>query len=286
MTQASPAARPQGGFGAPFAALVVGALAMGISPIFVRLADVGPFASAFWRVTLALPLLWAWLRLAEARRRRPTGGSAAPTLLAGLAFAGDLFFWHLSIVTTSVANATFFATTRADLGGGVRLAAVPRARGARACWPGSRCASPAAARCWRRACISAPPARSAISTASRPACSSASISSPCRRRGATHSAARVTFDRHRHHRGAAVDRRARARARDCCRTACAAIGALARHGLDQPRRRPGPAVGRARPAAGGVFLAGDLPRGDRRRRLCLSAARRAGFAGRRGSADC
>ena len=43
---------------AAFAALVVGAMAMGVSPIFVRLADVGPFASAFWRVTLALPALW------------------------------------------------------------------------------------------------------------------------------------------------------------------------------------------------------------------------------------
>ena len=129
MTQASPTARPQGGFGAPFAALVVGALAMGISPIFVRLADVGPFASAFWRVTLALPLLWAWLRIAEARE--PSDGRIGRAdIFAGLAFAGDLFFWHLSIVTTSVANATFFATMRADLGGGVRLAHLRRARGA------------------------------------------------------------------------------------------------------------------------------------------------------------
>jgi drug/metabolite transporter (DMT)-like permease len=109
MTQASPAARPQGGFGAPFAALVVGALAMGISPIFVRVADVGPFASAFWRVTLALPLLWAWVRIAEAKA--PSDGRIGRAdILAGLAFACDLFFWHLSIVTTSVANATFFAT--------------------------------------------------------------------------------------------------------------------------------------------------------------------------------
>ena len=109
MTQASPAARPQGGFGAPFAALVAGALAMGISPIFVRLADVGPFASAFWRVALALPLLWAWLRIAEAGA--PSDGRIGRAdIFAGLAFAGDLFFWHLSIVTTSVANATFFAT--------------------------------------------------------------------------------------------------------------------------------------------------------------------------------
>jgi drug/metabolite transporter (DMT)-like permease len=84
---------------------------MGISPIFVRIADVGPFASAFYRVALALPALYAWARLTDS----PDAAAARPfglaTILAGLAFAGDLFFWHLSIVTTSVANATFFATT-------------------------------------------------------------------------------------------------------------------------------------------------------------------------------
>ena len=93
-------------------ALVLGAAAMGLSPIRVRLADVGPFTSAFWRVGLALPLLWLWMRYAE------RGGRAGPrparfakaTLLAGLAFTGDLFFWHLAIAHTSVANATFFAT--------------------------------------------------------------------------------------------------------------------------------------------------------------------------------
>ena len=93
-----------------FAALVVGALAMGISPIFVRLADVGPFASAFWRVTLALPALWLWMRLAEGGARSSTRFSL-PVVLAGLAFAGDLLFWHSAILRTSVANATFFATT-------------------------------------------------------------------------------------------------------------------------------------------------------------------------------
>jgi len=91
-------------------ALVAGACAMGISPIFVRLADVGPFSSAFWRVVLALPILYAWTKLSP-----PEGGVerryARASLLAGLAFTGDLFFWHLSIVSTSVANATFFATT-------------------------------------------------------------------------------------------------------------------------------------------------------------------------------
>ena len=98
------------------AIMVAAALAMSISPSLVRLADVGPFASAFWRVFLALPVLWVWMRRDEAsvaagigssRRARFTGA----TVLAGLCFAGDLFFWHLSVMDTTIANATFFATT-------------------------------------------------------------------------------------------------------------------------------------------------------------------------------
>jgi drug/metabolite transporter (DMT)-like permease len=93
-----------------FAALVIGALAMGLSPTFVRLADVGPFTSAFWRVFLALPALYAWMRLSE-RDDGPRASFSRATILCGLAFTGDLLFWHLSILSTSVANATFFATT-------------------------------------------------------------------------------------------------------------------------------------------------------------------------------
>ena len=97
----------------PLLALVVGAVAMGISPIFVRLAEVGPFASAFWRVALALPALWAWMQIAErgAGARQPRARFATSTVLAGLLFGGDLFFWHLALAHTTVANATFFATT-------------------------------------------------------------------------------------------------------------------------------------------------------------------------------
>jgi drug/metabolite transporter (DMT)-like permease len=92
-----------------FAALVIGAFAMGASPIFVRLADVGPFASAFWRCALALPFLalWAWTEPKETRAMLSTDRAV---ILSGLFFAGDLFFWHLSILATTVANATFIAT--------------------------------------------------------------------------------------------------------------------------------------------------------------------------------
>ncbi len=96
---------------APFVALVVGALAMGVSPIFVRLAGVGPFSSAFWRVALALPALWLWVRLEERGLRPASARFARPTVIAGILFGGDLFFWHLALAHTTVANATFFATT-------------------------------------------------------------------------------------------------------------------------------------------------------------------------------
>lgn len=115
MSSSSTTARVDSGFASAFTALCLGAVAMGISPIFVRfaLADVGPFASAFWRVALCLPLLYAWMRVEEAKtpKDKPRVRFAKANVLAGIVFAGDLFFWHLSIRDTTVANATFFATT-------------------------------------------------------------------------------------------------------------------------------------------------------------------------------
>jgi drug/metabolite transporter (DMT)-like permease len=96
-----------------FLALLLGGAAIAFSPIFVRLADVGPMQSAFWRVGLALPFLAGWSAW-TLRRRRPDASDAppmalAPALAAGLFFAGDLGFWHLSIVYTTVANASLLA---------------------------------------------------------------------------------------------------------------------------------------------------------------------------------
>jgi drug/metabolite transporter (DMT)-like permease len=91
---------------------VTGAFAMGASPIFVRLTDVGPQASAFWRTFLALPFLWLWMRIEERELiARPALRIDAAIVLVGACFAGDLFFWHLAIFNTTVANATFFAVT-------------------------------------------------------------------------------------------------------------------------------------------------------------------------------
>ena len=77
------AARPTRDSTLPFAALVLGALAMGISPTFVRIADVGPLASAFWRVGAALPVLWLWSAMEARSRGEPyTGGGILRTVRA------------------------------------------------------------------------------------------------------------------------------------------------------------------------------------------------------------
>ncbi len=91
-------------------ALFAGALGIAFAPILVRYSEVGPVATAFWRMALALPLLALWASLqprgVDVPGRRAGHGMA---LLAGLFFAADLAVWHWSIRLTSVANATFLA---------------------------------------------------------------------------------------------------------------------------------------------------------------------------------
>jgi drug/metabolite transporter (DMT)-like permease len=90
-------------------ALLLGATCIALSPIFVRLSEAGPTATAFWRVALAVPALWL-LYFLRVPRRSPSYAGKWPLLLAaGFAFAGDLAFWHTSIQLTSVANSTLLA---------------------------------------------------------------------------------------------------------------------------------------------------------------------------------
>lgn len=91
-------------------ALFAGAIGIAFAPIFVRLSEVGPVATAFWRLALALPLLALWMALQERGRKQGATRPAWPmALLAGVFFAADLAVWHGSIRLTSVANATFLA---------------------------------------------------------------------------------------------------------------------------------------------------------------------------------
>ena len=92
------------------AALLAGAAAIGTSALFVKVSEAGPVSTAFWRVFLALPVLFAWARLESRATHRVVDRDALRLmLLAGVFFAGDLAVWHWSIVLTSVANATLLA---------------------------------------------------------------------------------------------------------------------------------------------------------------------------------
>lgn len=94
-------------------ALFGGAVGIAFAPIFVRLSEVGPSATAFWRLSLALPALWLWMAIEGKQRGAPRQPSCMADYrrltLAGLFFAADLAVWHWSILFTSVANATLLA---------------------------------------------------------------------------------------------------------------------------------------------------------------------------------
>ena len=103
-----------------FLCLLAGGCAIAFAPIFVRLSDTGPLASAFWRCALAVPLLWAITVIPPGRgiQTKPlersgwipaSAGMTGVMLLAGLFFACDLGVWHFSILFTSVANSTVLA---------------------------------------------------------------------------------------------------------------------------------------------------------------------------------
>jgi drug/metabolite transporter (DMT)-like permease len=90
----------------PVLAGVLGALVIAFSAILVKLAEVTPSTSAFFRCAYAVPVLalLAWL---ERRRYGPRPWRARlMTMGAGVLFAGDLVAWHYSIQAVGAGLAT------------------------------------------------------------------------------------------------------------------------------------------------------------------------------------
>lgn len=107
--QAPSPSSPPHATGLPLLALITGAAAIGVGPILVRLSEVGPCATAWWRMAFALPVFGVWL-LAERRSagRQPSAPRAG-LLLAGLFFAIDLSLFHWGIMLTTVTNSTLLS---------------------------------------------------------------------------------------------------------------------------------------------------------------------------------
>lgn len=94
--------------GAHLAALLGANFALALGPWLVRLADTGPVAAGFWRLTIALPVIFILSRRDSPERRRVTGGILALVAGAGAFFALDLASWHIGIATTKLGNASLF----------------------------------------------------------------------------------------------------------------------------------------------------------------------------------
>lgn len=102
-----------------FPAMVTGSAALAFGPWMVRLADVDPAASAFWRLALAVVPLALLARLVAGSTPAMVRGLDRRTIMltavAGLFFAGDLVFWHLGIVRTTLANAALLSNSASFL---------------------------------------------------------------------------------------------------------------------------------------------------------------------------
>ncbi len=90
---------------AALAALTGGAL-LGLSPIAMRLSELGPHASNFWRFLLALPILAVWAAVA---RPIPTARQTGWILFGGILFGIEVSLWAAALGLTTVANATLLA---------------------------------------------------------------------------------------------------------------------------------------------------------------------------------
>jgi len=93
----------------PLTLMVLGAVLISTSAVFVKWVDMGPTASAFWRMALAAAMLLPIVALGitrSATRLMPNGRVLGLVAIAAVFFTFDLWMWHRSILYVGVGLAT------------------------------------------------------------------------------------------------------------------------------------------------------------------------------------
>ncbi|MEJ0060721.1 MAG: DMT family transporter [Terricaulis sp.] len=85
---------------------MAGAALLGLSPLGVRLSELGPQATTFWRFALSLPILLLW---SQWDGPKPSRRQVWLLILAGVLFGLDVCLWSAALGHTSVANATLLS---------------------------------------------------------------------------------------------------------------------------------------------------------------------------------
>ena len=98
-----------------FVALLVGNLALAGGPFLVRHSGVGPVAAGFWRLALALPLLWLIAKAVRQPVFWPRRSMVMAMVAAAFFFATDLAAWHEGILLTKMGNASLFGNVSSFL---------------------------------------------------------------------------------------------------------------------------------------------------------------------------
>lgn len=95
--------------------LFMGAIMISYSGIFVKLSEIGPQATGFYRMFLPLPALALWLAATKRQKREPSSPMSKKMWLtvggAGFFLALDLIFWHWALKRIPVGAATLLGNT-------------------------------------------------------------------------------------------------------------------------------------------------------------------------------
>lgn len=94
--------------------VLIGAVLISFSPVFVKLAGIPGLAAAFWRMAIGGAVLVAWLVLRDGLKLPPAKLVGA-IFLCSLFFAGDIALWHQAILYIGPGLSTLIANFQAVL---------------------------------------------------------------------------------------------------------------------------------------------------------------------------